>query len=106
MYAHGNQGGHNDAWNVELQFRGNPWIPVDRAHLFSAYLGYRYLAPDALIKSNFGDGADEGQKGIEVGMFYNLMKNCQYSLKFFQGHSITNNNQKRSKVFTSLAWNF
>lgn len=86
-----------------MQFRGNPWIPVDRAHLFSAYLGYRYLAPDALIKSNFGDGADEGQKGIEVGMFYNLMKNCQYSLKFFQGHSITNNNQKRSKVFTSLA---
>ncbi len=106
MYAHGNQGGHNDAWNIELQFRGNPWIPVDRSHLFGAYLGYRYLGPDALIKSNFGDGVDEGQKGWEVGMFYNLMKNCQYTLKYFNGHSITFQNEKRSKVFTSLSWNF
>lgn len=106
MYAHGNQGGHNDAWNVELQFRGNPWIPADRNHLFGAYLGYRYLAPDALIKSNFGDGADEGQKGWEAGIFYNLMKNCQYTLKYFRGHSITNNNEARSKVFTSISWNF
>ena len=106
MYAHGNQGGHNDAWNIELQFRGNPWIPSDRKHLFGAYLGYRYLGPDALIKTNFGDGCDEGQKGWEVGMFYNIMKNCQYTLKYFNGHSITMNNEKRSKVFTSIGWFF
>lgn len=106
MYARGNQGGHDDAWNVELQFRGNPWIPADRSHLFGAYLGYRYLGPDALIKSNFGDGADEGQKGWEAGMFYNLMKNCQFTLKYFNGKSITYNNEKRSKVFTSIGWNF
>lgn len=106
MYARGNQDGHNDAWNVELQFRGNPWIPANRKHLFGAYLGYRYLGPDALIKSNFGDGADEGQKGWEVGMFYNIMKNCQYTLKYFNGKSITYNNEKRSKVFTSIGWNF
>lgn len=106
MYARGNQGGHDDAWNVELQFRGNPWIPADRNHLFGAYLGYRYLGPDALIKSNFGDGADEGQKGWEAGMFYNLMKNCQFTLKYFNGKSITFNNEKRSKVFTSIGWNF
>ena len=106
MYAHGNQGGHNDAWNIELQFRGNPWIPTDRKHLFGAYLGYRYLGPDALIKSNFGDGCDEGQKGVEVGMFYNIMKNCQYTLKYFNGNSITMHNEKRSKVFTSIGWFF
>jgi len=106
MYAHGNQGGHNDAWNVELQFRGNPWIPTNRNHLFGAYLGYRYLGPDALIKSNFGDGADEGQKGWEAGIFYNIMKNCQYTLKYFNGKSITFNNEKRSKVFTSIGWYF
>ncbi len=106
MYARGNQGGHNDAWNIELQFRGNPWIPTNRNHLFGAYLGYRYLGPDALIKSNFGDGADEGQKGWEAGMYYNIMKNCQYTLKYFNGKSITMNNEKRSKVFTSIGWYF
>ena len=106
MYARGNQGGHNDAWNIELQFRGNPWIPTNRNHLFGAYLGYRYLGPDALIKSNFGDGADEGQKGWEAGIFYNIMKNCQYTLKYFNGKSMTFHNEKRSKVFTSIGWYF
>ena len=106
MYAHGNQGSFNNAWNIELQFRGNPGIPADRAKLFGAYLGYRYLAPDALIKTNFGDGAKAGQKGWEAGIFYNLMKNCQYTLKYFKGKSLTNNNLDREKVFTSLSWNF
>ena len=112
MYAHGDQDGHNDAWNIELQFRGNPWIPADRPHLFGAYLGYRYLGPDALVKTNFGDGAKAGQRGWEIGCFYNLSKNIQYSLKYFMGKSITNNSKhtgnpdERTGVFTSLSFNF
>ena len=106
MYSHGSQDGYNHAWNIELQFRGNPWIPADRNHLFGAYLGYRYLAPDAIIKTNFGDGCAAGQKGWEVGMFYNVMKNCQYTLKYFNGNSLTNNNARRSKIFTSIGFNF
>ena len=106
MYSHGNQDGYNNAWNIELQFRGNPWIPANRNHLFGAYLGYRYLGPDAIIKTNFGDGCKAGQKGWEIGMFYNIMKNCQYTLKYFKGNSLTNNNADRSRVFTSIGFNF
>ena len=106
MYAQGNQGGNNKAWNIELQFRGNPWIPANRNHLFAAYLGYRHLGPDALIKTNFGDGCKAGQKGWEIGMFYNIMKNCQYTLKYFRGSSLTNNNADRSRVFTSIGFSF
>jgi len=107
MYAHGDQHGNNKAYNVELQFRGNPWIPADRAHLFGAYIGYRYLGPDAIVKTNFGDGAKAGQKGVEVGCFYNLMKNVQYSIKYFRGKSLTNHvHDNRSRFYTTLSWNF
>jgi hypothetical protein len=106
MYSMGDKGGNNKAWNVELQFRGNPWIPANRNHLFGAYLGYRHLGPDAIIKTNFGDGCSAGQKGWEIGMFYNIMKNCQYTLKYYKGNSLTYNNDRRSKIFTTLSFNF
>lgn len=73
MYARGDKGGNDQAWNFELQFRGNPWIPADCPHLFGTYLGYRYLDPDAIVKTNFGDGAKSGQRGWEIGCFYKSM---------------------------------
>jgi hypothetical protein len=107
MYANGNRGGHDNAWNVELQFRGNPWIPSGSAKLFGAYLGYRVLAPDALIKSNFGDGIEKGQRGWEIGFFYNIMKNCQFQFKYGNGKSITKTDHRdRSKIHTAIEWDF
>ena len=106
-YAHGNQHGNDNAWNLELQFRGDPGIPSDRPGLFSCYLAYRYLGPDALVKTNLGDGIGQGQKGWEVGMFYNLMKHCQFSVKYGRGKSLTNPvHPDRAKVYSCLSWNF
>ena len=107
IYAHGNQHGHDNAWNLELRYRGNPGIPSDRPGLFGCYLAYRYLGPDALVKTNLSDGIGQGQKGWEVGMFYNLMANCQFSLKYGRGKSITNPvHSDRAKVYSCIAWSF
>ncbi|WP_294144281.1 S-layer homology domain-containing protein [uncultured Selenomonas sp.] len=107
IYAHGNQHGHDNAWNLELRYRGNPGIPSDRPGLFGCYLAYRYLGPDALVKTNLSDGIGQGQKGWEVGMFYNLTANCQFSLKYGRGKSITNPvHSDRAKVYSCIAWSF
>ena len=63
--------------------------------------------PDAIVKTNFGDGAKAGQKGWEIGAFYNLTKNVQYSIKYFRGKSLTNHEcTDRSRFYTMLGWFF
>lgn len=105
-YAHGNQHGNNKAWNAELQFNGAPYFSGADAHRFGYYLAYRYLGPDAIVKTIYEDGAKAGQKGWETGLFYNITSNLQYKLKYFHGKSITSADQQRSKVYTSLEFDF
>ena len=81
-------------------------MPSSDNHRFGYYLGYRYLAPDALVSTVYEDGAEIGQRGWEGGLFYNFTSNLQGSLKYFDGTSITNPGSKRNKIFTSLYFNF
>ena len=105
-YAHGSQKGHNNAWTAELQFNGAPDMDSSDKHRFGYYLAYRYLAPDALIRTIYEDGADEGQKGWEAGIYYNFAPHLQYQLKYFNGKSITRTGQDRDKLFSSLTFDF
>lgn len=105
-FAKGNQGGYDKAWTSEIQFNGAPNMPSSDNHRFGYYLGYRYLAPDALVSTVYEDGAEIGQRGWEGGLFYNFTSNLQGSLKYFDGTSITNPGSKRNKIFTSLYFNF
>ncbi|WP_196600948.1 S-layer homology domain-containing protein [Pectinatus frisingensis] len=105
-YARGNQGGNNKAYDIELQYNGNPWIDYRIPHNFGAYIAYRYLGPDAIVKTNFNDAIRAGQKGLEIGAFYTFASNMQYTIKYGRGSSITNNNERRAKIFTELEYMF
>lgn len=105
-YAHGNQGGYNQAWTAEYQYNGGANMSADPSHAFGYYLGYRYLAPDALVKTVYEDGAQIGQRGWEGGLVYNFCHNLQGVVKYFNGSSITNPGNDRSKWFSSLTYNF
>lgn len=105
-YAKGNQGGYDKAWTAELQFNGAQNMSSADNHRFGYYIGYRYLAPDALVKTAYEDGAEIGQRGWEGGLVYNFAANLQGTLKYFNGSSITNPGEKRDKIFTSLYFNF
>ena len=105
-YAHGSQGGYDQAWTAEYQFNGGENMSAEPNHAFGYYLGYRYLAPDALVKTVYEDGAQVGQRGWEGGLVYNFCHNLQGVLKYFNGSSITNPGYDRSKWFSSLTFNF
>lgn len=105
-YAKGNQGGYDKAWTAEMQFNGAQNMSSADNHRFGYYIGYRYLAPDALVKTAYEDGAEIGQRGWEGGLVYNFAVNLQGTLKYFNGSSITNPGEKRDKIFTSLYFNF
>lgn len=105
-YAHGNQGGYNQAWTAEYQFNGGEYMSAEPNHAFGYYIGYRYLAPDALVKTVYEDGAQIGQRGWEGGLVYNFCHNLQGMVKYFNGSSITNPGNDRSKWFSSLTFNF
>ena len=105
-YAHGNQDGYNQAWTAEYQFNGGENMSAAPNHAFGCYLGYRYLAPDALVKTIYEDGAQIGQRGWEGGLLYNFAHNFQGVVKYFYGSSITNPGADRSKVFSSLTYSF
>jgi len=105
-YAHGNQDGYDQAWTAELQYNGGEHMSSDPNHAFGYYIGYRYLAPDALVKTVYEDGAQIGQRGWEGGLLYNFTHNFQGIVKYFYGSSITNPGADRSKVFSSLTYNF
>lgn len=105
-YAKGNQGGYDKAWTAEMQFNGAQNMSSADNHRFGYYIGYRYLAPDALVKTAYEDGAEIGQRGWEGGLVYNFAANLQGTLKYFNGSSITNPGEKRDKIFTSLYFNF
>ena len=105
-YAHGNQGGYNQAWTAEYQFNGGEYMSAEPNHAFGYYFGYRYLAPDALVKTVYEDGAQIGQRGWEGGLVYNFCHNLQGLVKYFNGSSITNPGFDRSKWFSSLTFQF
>lgn len=105
-YAHGNQGGYNQAWTAEYQFNGGENMSAEPNHAFGYYFGYRYLAPDALVKTVYENGAQIGQRGWEGGLVYNFCHNLQGLVKYFYGSSITNPGFDRSKWFSSLTFNF
>ena len=105
-YARGNQHGYDQAWTAELEFNGAPNMPSADNHRFGYYIGYRYLAPDALVKTVYEDGAQVGQRGWEGGLYYNFCHNLQGAVKYFNGSSITNPGQDRSKWFSTLTFDF
>ena len=105
-YSHGNQGGYNKAWTAEYQFNGAPEMSAADNHRFGYYLGYRYLAPDALVKTVYEDGAQVGQRGWEGGIYYNFCHNLQGQVKYFKGTSITNPGKDRNKLFSSVSFYF
>lgn len=102
--AHGNQGGEDNAWNIELQYKGTPWINNRIPHNFGAYVGYRYMAPDAIVKGNF-DGVLAGQKGLEIGMFYTFDENVNACLKYAFGEAIASG-EDRDRLFASVSYEF
>lgn len=104
QYAHGNQGGEDNAWNIELQYKGTPWINNRIPHNFGAYVGYRYMAPDAIVKGNF-DGVLAGQKGLEIGMFYTFDENVNACLKYAFGEAIASG-EDRDRLFASVSYEF
>lgn len=111
-YAQGNQHGensHSRGWMADLMWNCNPWMPADRAHAFGAYIGYHYLAPDAYIRCGYGDGIEKGQKGVEIGAYYNLTNNFQYTLKYGFGKSLTytySGQRQRDKLYSGFFWYF
>ena len=102
LYSHGNQDGFNYSYSVELQYKGNPYIDVSKPHNFGAFIGYRRLGPDAMIKSGY-DAAKPGQEGIEAGIFYTFGKNILYTLKYFDGTALVSGHD-RSRVYTALEY--
>ncbi len=105
-YSHGDQDGYDNAWTAEYQFNGGDAMSSAPNHAFGYYLGYRYLAPDALVKTVYEDGAEIGQRGWEGGLLYNFCHNLQGKVKYFYGSSITNPGKDRSKVYSSVTFNF
>ncbi len=105
-YSHGDQDGYDNAWTAEYQFNGGDAMSAAPNHAFGYYLGYRYLAPDALVKTVYEDGAEIGQRGWEGGLLYNFCHNLQGKVKYFYGSSITNPGKDRSKVYSSVTFNF
>lgn len=107
-YAQGNQHGensHSRGWMTDLMWNCNPWMPADRAHAFGAFVGYHVLAPDSYIRCGYGDGIEKGQRGVELGMYYNLTRNLQYTLKYGFGKSLTytySGSRQRDKLYTGV----
>ncbi len=107
-YAQGNQHGtnsHSRGWLADLMWNCNSWMSAERAHAFGAYIGYHYLAPDSYIRCGYGDGIEKGQKGIELGMYYNFTRNIQYTLKYGFGKSLTynySNDRQRDKLYSGV----
>lgn len=97
-YAHGDKGGHETLFSGEFQYKVSPKL--------STYLAYRHLGPDAIVKTNYGDGIGAGQRGVEIGANYLLAKNIQFTAKYGRGHSLTYDNTKRSKIYTCLNFGF
>ena len=92
----------DNAWSAEYDYKG---AQAENKGTWGMWAAYRYLGQNTDLFSTY-DVILAGQKGWEVGMFYNVMKNCQYTLKYFNGNSLTNNNARRSKIFTSIGFNF
>ena len=112
VYAQGNQHGansHSRGWMVDLMWNCNPWMDASRAHMFGAYIGYHYLAPDSYIRCGYGDEIDKGQRGVAMGMYYNFTNNFQYTLKYGFGKSLTyaySGKRQRDKLYSGVFWYF
>ena len=68
-----------------------------------------YDEPFAVYDINetvYEDGAQIGQRGWEGGLLYNFCHNLQGKVKYFRGTSITNPGKDRSKIFSSLMFQF
>ena len=110
VYAQGNQHGANShprGGTFDIFYRGNPGIPSDRRHMFGAYIGYHYLAPDSYIKTTWSDEIDRGVAGLAMGCFYNILPNVQLTLKYGNGHSLTARSKTfREKFYSCLSFGF
>ncbi len=112
VYAQGNQHGANSharGWMIDLMWNCSPWMEAARAHMFGAYVGYHYLAPDSYIRCGYGDGIDKGQRGVEMGMYYNFTSNSQYTIKYGFGKSLTytySDKRQRDKLYSGVFWYF
>lgn len=108
IYSQGNQHGENSnsrGWMLDLMWNCSPWMGAEKPHMFGAYVGYHYLAPDSYVRCGYGDGIDKGQKGVELGMYYNLTHNFQYTIKYGFGKSLTYTyaaKNKRDKLYTGV----
>ena len=90
---------------ADLMWNCNPWMSAEKAHAFGAYAGYHYLAPDSYIRCGYGDGIEKGQKGVEIGMYYNFTNNLQYTLKYGFGKSLTyadSDCRQRDKLYSGV----
>lgn len=107
-YAQGSQHGPNSharGWMADIMWNCNPWMGADKAHAFAAYAGYHVLAPDSYIRCGYGDGIEKGQRGVEIGMYYNLTHNIQYTLKYGFGKSLTypvSGRRQRDKLYSGV----
>ncbi len=107
-YAQGSQHGENSnprGWMADIMWNCNPWMGAEKAHQFGAYVGYHVLAPDSYIRCGYGDEIDKGQRGVAMGMYYNLTSNLQFTLKYGFGKSLTYNNpakRDRDKLYSGV----
>lgn len=107
-YAQGNQHGtnsHSRGWMADLMWNCSPWMSAEQAHAFGAYVGYHYLGPDSYIRCGYGDGVEKGQKGVELGMYYNFTNNLQYTIKYGFGKSLTyadSDRRDRDKLYSGV----
>ena len=63
----------------------------------------------AVIRCGYGDGIEKGQKGVEIGAYYNLTNNFQYTLKYGFGKSLTytySGQRQRDKLYSGFFWYF
>ncbi len=102
VYGHGNQGGQNNTYSMELDYKN---VDGQKPHSFMLYAAYRCLGSDAIAKTNYGDGIQAGQKGWEIGGQFTFMKNVIGTLKYAKGIRLYDS-AERSRIYSCVDYSF
>ena len=82
-YAKNAKAGNEDtSYSFEYDYKG---AAAEHPGSWGMYLAYRNLGQYASPWGTYGDGVDNGQKGIEGGVSWTVFRNIQFFAKYFNG---------------------
>lgn len=82
-YAKNAKAGNEDtSYSFEYDYKG---AAAEHPGSWGMYLAYRNLGQYASPWGTYGDGVDNGQKGVEGGVSWTVFRNIQFFAKYFNG---------------------